>query len=133
MTQKAPERIWIYEHFEQVTAARSWVMFPSWATAHEYIHIDYHKATVAAAYADCWEQGKQAGRFAPDVPDDATEALEALLEKARNEALREAAEVADNYILSPASYGEYNSGESHAACDIERRILELITEDQSDE
>jgi len=44
MTQKAPERIWAYEHCEQVTAARSSVMFPIWAEAYEYIRAEHAQA-----------------------------------------------------------------------------------------
>jgi len=126
---KAPERIWAEE-----TIGGTYGVGQSsgeWYSTKfnddretEYIRADHALALVAAAYEDCWEQGKQAGRFAPDVPDDAQAALEArdqwIKQEARNEALREAAEAARSWY--------HNLGKGTP----QDEILAMI-KDQSDE
>jgi len=108
MTNEAPARMWAYEAFQQVTAARSPTWFPAWAEPHEYVRADHLKAAVAAENEACAQSiekmaerritqdmremlllGVKAIRARADA--DALAALEAVKREARNEALREAA------------------------------------------
>jgi len=145
---KAPERIWAYEHCEQVTAARSSVMFPSWAEAYEYIRADHALAMVADEREACAKaainKANHVKRF--DLDDmklayrriaakirartnaDAQAKLERREQWIRNEALREAANLAKYE-------GEEFAGMREGVMfdRLSKKILALITEDQSDE
>jgi len=102
MTSEAPERIWpqcdTKNHIAELAELGVKPVPEVKSSFVEYIRHDLHLAAVAEAYEDCWDQGKQAGRFAPDVPSDAQAALEARDKKIREEAMREAAERIDRRI-----------------------------------
>lgn len=129
---KALERIWAYEAYEKVTAARSTTWFPAWAEPHEYVLNDYALALVAAeneACADIVACQCQCGPISLEVKlrgrttDDAIAALERAKQEARNEALREVAS------LSWLCFHKCNDEIDVVTTD---DILALITEDQSD-
>lgn len=93
---------------------------PVWDTDVEYIRADVAQAMVAAAYEDAantcfhpkwkpkcstdWVLARTAGHIRYHVQADASAALDAMLAKAREDALREAAEMVNRNLGKPAHH-----------------------------
>jgi len=139
MTHKLPDRITTSACCKQIVQDG----MKRFDTDIEWVRLDHHKAAVAAereACAEvCFDYSKDHGTGAFDRHSAEcerriracanTDALEAVRQETRNEALREAVRVCDRIRTQKAS-GPMPEG---SCFDYEQAIEALITEDQSDE
>jgi hypothetical protein len=120
-----PERIWATEFSH---GDKSWTDNPrigKYRKEREYIRKDLAQAMVAAAYEDASELlpeawGASRMEMCSRTPADARAALDAMMAKAREDALREAAEVTDKFLMVTTSL------DVEVVVDAKERILALI-------